>query len=84
MSLLPKIKAIFSIVTTLDKVQYEFKNGIILEVSEKFVITATNLLIYYIIVKVSYIGPLPITKLMFIYIKFKFLRIASCTYDGSV
>ncbi len=82
MSLLPKMESIFSIVTALDKIEYEFKNGAVLEVPEKLLITATNPLICYFIVKVSYARPLLITKLMFIGIEFEVPREASCTYDG--
>ncbi len=54
MSFLPKIESIFSIVAALNKMEYEFKNGVMLEVPEKLVIATTNPLVYYLIVKVSY------------------------------
>ncbi len=54
MFLLPKIESIFSIVAALDKIENKFKNGVVLEVPEKFVIAVTNLLVCYLIVEVSY------------------------------
>lgn len=53
-----------------------------LEVPEKLVIAATNPLMCYLIIEVSHVGPLMITKLMFIDIEFEVPREASCTYDG--
>lgn len=53
MSSFPKIESIFSIVIVFDKMEYEFKNGVVLEVPEKLVIAITNPLVYYLIVKVS-------------------------------
>ena len=44
---------------------------------------ATNLLICYLIVKVSYIRLMLITKLIFINIKFEIPGKISSTYDGS-
>lgn len=54
MSLLPKLKLIFFIVAALDKMEYESKNGVVLEVLEKLAIVATNPLVYYLIVKMGY------------------------------
>lgn len=71
MSLLPKIESIFSIVVVFDKMKYKFENRAVLEVPDKLVIVVTNLLICYIIVKVSYARLLLITKLMFISIEFE-------------
>lgn len=42
-----------------------------------------NLLIYYLIVKVSYTRLLLITKLIIIAIEFDILRKISCIYNGS-
>lgn len=56
----------------------------ILEVSENLAIMVLNILIYYLIIKVSYVGSLLIIKLMFISIGFEVLRKISCTYDGLV
>lgn len=82
MSLLPKIKTIFSIVVVLDKMKYKFKNRAVLEVPDKLVIVVTNLLICYQIVKVSYVRLLLITKLMFISIEFEVFGKTSWIYDG--
>ncbi len=82
MFLSSKMKSIFSIVVTLNKMKYEFKNGVILKVSEKLVIAATNPLMCYLIIQVNYAKLLLITKLMFIGIEFEFPREASYTYDG--
>lgn len=65
MFLLPKIESIFFIVVVLNKIRYKFKNRAILKVLEKLVIAATNLLMYYLIAKVSYTKSLLIIKLMF-------------------
>ena len=62
--------------------KYEFENKVVLEVSKKLVIAATNPLMCYLIVKVNYAKVLLITKLMFIGIEFEVSREASCTYDG--
>ena len=62
--------------------KYELKNGAVLEVAKKFVIVVTNLLLCYLIVKVSYAKALFITKLMFISIRFEVFKKTSCTYDG--
>lgn len=62
--------------------KYEFGNRMMLEVLEKLIIVARNLLGCYLIVKVSYAIILLITKLMFIGIEFEVFGIASCSYDG--
>ncbi len=82
MSSLPKIESIFSIIAIFDKMEYEFKNGAVLEVPKKLVAAVTNPLICYLIVKVSYTRLLLITKLMFIGIEFEVSREASCSYNG--
>ena len=82
MSLFPKMESIFSIIASLDKIKYEFENEAVLKVPEKLVIAATNPLICYLIVEVSYARVLLITKLMFKGIKFKVFGEASYTYDG--
>lgn len=79
-SLSSKMQSIFFIIAALDKMQYKFENGVVLEVPEKLVIAA---LVCYLIVEVSYARPLLITKLIFISIKFEVPGEASCTYDGS-
>lgn len=80
----PKMELIFSIVTALNKIEYKFKNGVVLEILEKLVIAAINPLIYYLIAKVSYARPLLITKLIFMGLEFEVPEEASCTYDGPV
>lgn len=82
MFLLPKIESIFSIVTTLNKIEYKFVNGVVLEMLKKLIITATNLLICNLIIKVSYARLLLITKLIFISIEFEVSGKTSCIYDG--
>lgn len=82
MFLLPKIESVFSIVIIFDKMEYKFKNEVVLEVLKKLVITAINSLVYYLIVKVSYARLLLITKLIFIGIEFESPGEASYTYDG--
>ncbi len=76
------MESIFSIITALDKIEYKFENGVVLEVPEKLVIAGTNPLVCYLIVKVNYARPLLITKLMFIGIEFEVFGEASCSYDG--
>lgn len=76
------MESIFSIVVALDKIEYEFENGTMLKVPEKLIIVATNPLVCYLIVKVSYTRPLLITKLMFIGLEFEVSGEASCTYNG--
>lgn len=63
--------------------EYEFKNGAILKVPKKLVIAVTNPLVFYLIVEVSYVRLLLITKLMFMGIKFEIFGKASYTYNGS-
>lgn len=64
--------------------QYKFENKGVLEVPKKFIIVATNPLICYLIIEVSYIKLLLIPKLMFIGIEFEISRKISCTYDGLI
>lgn len=61
--------------------EYKFKNGVMLEVSEKLIIVLTNLLVCYLIVKISYAKLLLIIKLMFIGIEFEVSGEASYTYN---
>lgn len=77
-----KIKLIFFIIITLDKIKYEFKNEVILKVPEKLIITMTNPLVCYLIIIVSYTKLLLITKLIFISFKFEFFEKISCIYNG--
>lgn len=83
-SLLPKIESIFSIITILTKIQYKFENGTVLKVSKKLIIVAINPLVYYLIIIVSFIGLLLITKLMFISIEFKITRDRNYTYNDLI
>lgn len=83
MSLLSKIESIFSIVATLDKMQYKFENGAVLKVPKKLVIAATNPLVCYLIFEMSFPKPLLIIKLMFISIEFEVSGKASCNYNSS-
>ena len=53
-----------------------------LEVPKKLIIVATNLLICYLIIKVSYTNLILITKLIVLGIKFKVLKETSFTSDG--
>lgn len=64
--------------------QYEFENRVVLEMSEKFMIAPTNILVYYLIINMSYIGLLLIINLMFIGIKFEIPGKAVYTYDNSI
>lgn len=82
MSLLPKIKSIFFIIVIRDKIKYKFKNRVILKVPAKHIIATTNMLVYYLIVKVSYVRLLLISKLIFIGVEFEVLRKTSWTYNG--
>lgn len=83
MSLLPKIESIvFYIISAFDNMKYKFENGVVLEVPEKLVIAASNALVCYLIVKVSYTRLLLIIKLIFIGIVLKVFKKASSTYDG--
>lgn len=83
MSLSPKIKSIFFIIATFDKMEYKFKNGAILKAPKKLVIAVTNPLVFHLIVEVSYVRLLLITKLIFMGIKFEVFGEASYTYNGS-
>ena len=60
-----------------------FEIGTILKVPDKLVIVATNPLICYLIVKISYKRQLLITKLIFIGMEFEVFKEISCTYNGS-
>ena len=71
MSSSPKLESIFSIVAALDMMQYEFENRAVIEVPEKPVIAATNLLVCYLIVEVDYADPLLVSKLIVLGIKFE-------------
>lgn len=64
--------------------QYKFENKTMLKISEKLVIVTTNLIIYYLILKLSYTELLLIIKLMFIDIKFKIFKKIGCTYKGLI
>lgn len=77
-----KIESIFSIIAVFDKIEYKFKSRVVLEIPEKLVIAATNPLMCYLIVKISYARPLLIIKLIFISIKFQVSQEVSCTNDG--
>lgn len=63
--------------------QYKFKNEVVLEVPEKFIITTSNLLIYYLIIKVGHTKLYLITIFIFISIEFGISGKVNCTYDGS-
>lgn len=71
--LLPKLKINFSIITTLGTIQYEFKNEIVMEMPEKFVIAMTNPLICYLIAKIDYTILFMVSKLIILGIKFEVL-----------
>lgn len=64
--------------------QYEFKNGAVLKIPEKFVIIAINLWVCYLIVNIGDIKLLPISKLMVIGIEFEILRKKRFAYSGIV
>lgn len=68
--------------SVLDKIKYKFENKAMLKISEKLLIAMTNPLVCYLIVQISYIRPLIITKLIFISIEFEVPRKASYIYDG--
>lgn len=55
-----------------------------LKLPEKLVITATNLLMYYMIVEISYTGSLLITKLIVLGVEFKIPGKTSFASDGIV
>ncbi len=81
--MLPKLDLIYSIIGIFSKIQYKFKNRVVLEVLKKLVIVVINLLIYYLIVEMGYVRVLLINKLMFISIEFEIFREANCNYDSS-
>lgn len=54
----------------------------VLKVPEKLIIMTTNLLLCYLIIKIGYIDPLLIIKLIFINIKFQISGKARYTYNG--
>lgn len=74
MSLLPRIKSIFFIVDFFNKMKYELKNKIVLEVLKKLIITRINLLVYYLIIKINYAKLLLIIELIFISNEFENAR----------
>lgn len=76
------MKSIFSIIAALNTMEYKFKNGVVFEIPKILIIIATNPLVCYLIVKVSYTKLLLITKLIFIDIKFEIPGKAGPTYDG--
>lgn len=76
------MKLIFSIIAAFSKMQYKFENRKVLELREKFVIAVINPLVYYLIIEVSYIKLLLITKLIFINIKLIVPRKISYTYNS--
>lgn len=82
MFLLSKLETIFFIITTFGIMQYKFRNGAMLEVPKKLIIVATNSLVCYLIIKVSYINLILITKLIILGIKFKVLEGTSFASDG--
>lgn len=61
--------------------EYKFKNGAMLKLPEKLIITVINPLVCYLIVKISYAKLLLITKLIFIGIEFEVSEEASYTYN---
>lgn len=69
-------------ITVFNKMQYKFKNKIIFKILKKLIIMAKNLLIYYLIVNVSYIKVLLIIKLIFRSIKLKILKEISYIYNS--
>lgn len=77
-----KIQSIFFIIAFLNIMQYKFENRAILDIPEKLVIAVTNPLVCYLIVEVSYVKPLLITKPIFIGIIYKVFKKTSCIYDG--
>lgn len=81
MFLLFRMVSTFSIIATLYKIEYKFKNGVMLEIPKKLISAVINLLVCFLIVEVSYARSLLITKLMFIGIEFEILKEASCTYN---
>lgn len=82
-SLSSKLESNFFIISVFDKMWYKCENEAILKILGKLIITATNLLIYYLILVVSYKRLLLINKLMFIGIEFEIPRKTSCIYHNS-
>lgn len=76
--LLSKLKSIFSIVVTFSRVQQSFKNKEVLKIPENCVISVTNPLVYYLIVKIGYAKLLLITKLIVRDIKLEFNKKKLC------
>lgn len=62
--------------------QYEFKNGIVLDLLKKFIIVVRNPLVCCLIIKVSYTELLLINKLILMDLKFEFPRKTNYIYDG--
>lgn len=79
----PKLDFLFSIIGTLSKMEYKFKNRVVLELPKKFIIVMTNPLAYYLIIKVGYTKRLLINKLILIYLKFEFSQKTNYIYDDS-
>lgn len=67
----PKPVSIFSFIGTFAKIKYKLENRAVLNIQKKLIIVVTNLLVYYLIVKISYIRLLLINNLIFIGIKFE-------------
>ena len=80
----PKLKSIFLIIAIFKKMQYKFKNKVVIEVLQKFIIVITNLLICNLIIKVSYIRSLLNIKLILIGLKLEILKNISYTYYNSI
>ena len=57
-SLLPKMKSIFLLLLLFDSMKYKFKNRIVLEILKKLMIAATNLLVCYLIVVMTWVRDL--------------------------
>ena len=81
--MLLKLYSIFFIIDIIDKIEYKFKNGVLLEWLKKLIIVTKNLFECYFIIEVSYIELLYITKPMFIGIKFEISKETSYIYDSS-
>lgn len=82
--LLSKLESIFPNINVFDKMQYEFKNRAISKLPKKFIIVVINPLIYYLIIKVSYIYLLFITKLIISDVKFKVSKETNFTNNSIV
>lgn len=63
---------------------YKFENKAVFKVLEKLVIIVTNLLVCYLIVEISYVEPLLITKLIVLGVESKVFREASFASNGIV